>query len=108
MTRENQRPWLRALCEETRYLVIRRLLQLAGAAPTVTMHLYRAGLVSPAGVRTGFSLAGKAQRAAILLLRAGRRRNRNKNKGDKLHDDGDRSRSSPPDRGHAAGSCHRF
>ncbi|CUA94228.1 hypothetical protein [Pannonibacter indicus] len=69
MIRGNKCPWLRALCEATRYLMIRRLIQLAGAALTVTMHLYRAGLVSPAGVRTGFSLAGKAQRAAILLLR---------------------------------------
>lgn len=65
MSGGNEHPWLAAVREEARYLVIRRVLKLAAASMTVTIHLYRAGLIGSSGAKAGLRLAGKLQRTAI-------------------------------------------
>lgn len=69
---------LAALREDLHRFANRRLLTAARLVTTVTMHLYRRGLVGPAGARAGLGVAGRLQRAGIRLLRRGRRRDRSR------------------------------
>jgi hypothetical protein len=70
MSGRNEHLWLNAVREEARQFNIRQMLKLATVTTTVTIHLYRSGIINMAGAKLGLGLASRFQRTAIRWLRS--------------------------------------